>query len=233
LLVRFGDLVAAQRRIREIDINPLLATPTGVVALDARVVLHNLAMVDAELPRPAIRPYPTEYVWPETARDGAPFTIRPIRPDDEPLLIAFHRTLSEESVRLRYMHPFKLDERTAHQRLIRTCFVDYDREMALVAERSTGPGRREIVAVGRLSRDRDGRNGAEFALLVADPWQGKGVGRALLRRLVEVARRERMTRVYADVLCANVGMQHLCDQIGFAMDPLPDAGVISAVLELG
>jgi acetyltransferase len=233
LLVRFGDLVAAQRRIREIDMNPLLATPTGVVALDARIVLHNPAMVDAELPRPAIRPYPTEYVWPEISRDGAAFTIRPIRPDDEPLLIDFHRTLSEESVRLRYMHPFKLDQRTAHQRLIRTCFVDYDREMALVAERSAGPGRREIVAVGRLSRDRDGRNGAEFALLVADPWQGRGIGRALMRRLVEVARRERMTRVYADILCANVGMQHLCEEIGFTTDPLPDAGVISAVLELG
>ncbi len=85
-------------------------------------------------PGPAIRPYPTEYVWNETSRDGRRFTIRPIRPDDEPLLIAFHGTLSEESVRLRYLHPFKLDQRTAHERLIRTCFVDYDREMALVAE---------------------------------------------------------------------------------------------------
>ena len=233
LLVRFGDLVADQRRIREIDINPLLATPTGVIALDARVVLHNPALAAAELPRPAIRPYPTEYVWNETSRDGTRFTIRPIRPDDEPLMIAFHGTLSEESVRLRYLHPFKLDQRTAHERLIRTCFVDYDREMALVAEVHSAAGRREIAAVGRLSRDRDGRNGAEFALLVADAWQRRGIGRALLRRLVAVARRERMTRVYADILVANVGMQRLCDELGFTLDPMPDAGVIPAVLELG
>jgi acetyltransferase len=233
VLVRFGDLVAEQRRIAEIDINPLLATPAGAVALDARIVLHDEAVDEAALPRPAIRPYPTEYVWRESARDGAPFTIRPIRPDDEPLLVAFHRTLSEESVRLRYMFPFKLDERTAHQRLIRTCFVDYDREMALVAERPAGDGGREIVAVGRLSRDRDGRSGAEFALLVADAWQRRGIGRALLRRLVEVARRERIARVYADILSANVGMQRLCGEVGFALDPLPDAGVVSAALEIG
>jgi acetyltransferase len=233
MLVRFGDLVADQRRIREIDINPLLATPTGVIALDARVVLHNPALAADELPRPAIRPYPTDYVWTEMSRDGQAFTIRPIRPDDEPLLIAFHGTLSEESVRLRYLHPYKLDQRTAHERLIRTCFVDYDREMALVAEVRSASGGREIAAVGRLSRDRDGRNGAEFALLVADSWQRRGVGRALLRRLVEVARRERMTRVYADILVANVGMQRLCDENVFTLDPMPEGGVISAVLELG
>jgi acetyltransferase len=233
LLVRFGDLAADQRRILEIDINPLLVTPAGAIALDARVVLHNPDIGDAELPRPAIRPYPAEYVWREASDDGVAFTIRPIRPDDEPLLIAFHRTLSEESVRLRYLHAFKLDARTAHERLIRACFVDYDREMALVAEVVTAGGGREIAAVGRLSRDRDGRNGAEFALLVADPWQRRGLGRCLLRRLVEIARRERMTRVYADVLHANVGMQRLCDHLGFTLDPLPDAGVFSAVLEIG
>jgi acetyltransferase len=233
LLVRFSELVGDQRRIREIDINPLLATPAGAVALDARVVLHNPEIAEATLPRPAIRPYPTEYVWTETSRDGAAFTIRPIRPDDEPLLIAFHRALSEESVRLRYLHPFKLDERTAHARLIRTCFVDYDREMALVAETRAPSGERAIAAVGRLSRDRDGRNGAEFALLVADAWQRRGVGRALLKRLVEVARREGLARVYADILLSNTGMQHLCDQLGFTVDAFPDAGVLPAVLELG
>jgi acetyltransferase len=131
------------------------------------------------------------------------------------------------------MHPFKLDERTAHARLIRTCFVDYDREMALVAEVRSASGGREIAAVGRLSRDRDGRNGAEFALLVADAWQKRGVGRALLRRLVEVARREGLARVYADILVSNTGMQHLCEQLGFTIDTLPDAGVLPAVLELG
>jgi len=233
LLVRFGDLVAEQRRIREVDINPLLVSPAGAVALDARIVLHNASLDEAELPRPAIRPYPTEYVGAETCRDGEPFIVRPIRPDDEPLLVAFHQALSDESVRLRYMHSFKLDARTAHDRLTRTCFVDYDREMALVAEVRSPAGAPAIAAVGRLSRDRDGGGGAEFALLVADAWQKRGIGRALLRRLVEVARRERMTRVYADILATNVRMQHLCGELGFVLDPLPDAGVISAVLQIG
>jgi acetyltransferase len=235
LLVRFGDLVAEQRRIREIDINPLLATPAGAVALDARVVLHGPEIRDGELPRPAIRPYPTEYVWTGTTRDGRRFTIRPIRPDDEPLVIAFHGTLSEESVRLRYLHPFKLDERTAHERLIRTCFVDYDREMALVAEvgPASGAGARPPAARRPQRRAAAPSKGAEFALLVADRWQRQGIGRALLERLVEVARREGITRVYADILTANTGMQHLCDQLGFTLDPMPDAGVIPAVLTLG
>jgi len=231
LLVRFGDLVADQRRIREIDINPLLVTPAGAVALDARVVLHNPAAEDAELPRAAIRPYPRDYVWTETSRRGDGFTVRPIRPDDETLLVAFHRTLSDESVRLRYLHSYKLDERTAHERLVRACFVDYDREMVLVAERSGASGGREIAGVARLSRDRDGGDGAEFALLIADPWQGQGIGRVLLRRLIEVARRERIGRVFADILVANAAMQHLCSELGFTLEA-PDAGVMSAVLKL-
>ena len=124
-----------------------------------------------------------------------------------------------------------MDDRTAIGGVVRACFVDYDREMVLVAERCPASGGREIAGVGRLSRDRDGGNGAEFALLVADPWQGRGIGRALLRRLVEIARRERMARVYADILVANGAMQRLCDELGFTLDA-PDAGVISAVLTL-
>ena len=218
LLVRFGDLVVEQPRIREIDINPLLASPAGLVALDARVVLHDETIRDADLPKTAIRPYPGEYLSRVTLRDGTPIVIRPIRPDDEPLVVAFHKTLSEESVRMRYMQAMKLDERTAHQRLLRICFSDYDREIVLVAEGELAGRGREILAVGRLSRDRLAGEDAEFSLLVGDPWQGRGVGRELLCRLIDVGRREKLSRIHADVLGSNLRMQRLCSNLGFTLD---------------
>src|SRR5205814_2962541 len=123
-----------QPRIKEIDINPLLCSPDRMLALDARVVLHPESVPDDKLPKPAIRPYPTQYITDWRLRDGEPVRIRPIRPEDEPLMVRFHKTLSDHSVRLRYFHPIKLDARTAHDRLIRVTFNDYNREMALVVE---------------------------------------------------------------------------------------------------
>ena len=135
LLVRFSYLVVEQPWIKELDINPLLASPDRLLALDARVIVHGPEVQDAEILRPAIRPYPTQYVSSWTAKDGMPLVIRPIRPEDEPLLVQFHGTLSDRSVVLRYFHVMTLSTRVAHERLTRICFIDYDREMALVAER--------------------------------------------------------------------------------------------------
>ena len=234
LLVRFSELVVEQPSIREIDINPLYAGSEGLCALDARVVLHDPAISADALPRLAIRPYPVGYVWRALLKDNTALVIRPIRPDDEPRIIAFHRTLSEDSVRLRYMQSMKLDARTAHERLVRICFVDYDRELALVAEPAE-LGDRTIMAVGRLSRDRvaspDGTFHAEFSLLVGDPWQGRGIGRELLGRLVEIARRERFSLVYADILQSNLRMQRLCSRFGFTFGQ-SDGSVISAELRV-
>ncbi len=228
LLVRFGDLIVENPRILEIDVNPLLASANGLLALDARVVLADVDAPDSALPRPAIRPYPTEYVTRAELRDGSPILIRPIRPEDEPLMVAFHATLSEQSVRMRYLEGLKLDVRTAHERLVRICFTDYDRELALVAERQSPDGQDQIIALGRLSRERvRGATGAEFSLLVADPWQGCGVGGQLLARLIQVARSEGIDRIYADVLEANLRMQRLCARLGFAVGPAED-GVVSA-----
>jgi acetyltransferase len=202
-------------RIRELDINPLVAGPERLIALDARVVLYPPEMPDQELPRPAIRPYPLKYVQSWRSGKGLDVVIRPIRPDDEPLMVKFHQSLSETSVYLRYFHAMKLSTRTAHERLTRICFLDYDRQIALVAER-TDPktGERSILGIGRLTAALH-RSEAEFALLVADPFQGHGLGTELLSRLLQIGRDERLQRISADILPENLAMQRICEKLGF------------------
>jgi acetyltransferase len=230
LLVRFSQLIIEQPRIKEMEINPLLAAPHGFTALDVRVVLHGCEVLDDTLPLPAIRPYPTRHVSRWTLRDGSSVTIRPIRPEDEPLMVQFHGTLSESSVYSRYFSVMKLDERTAHDRLARVCFIDYDREMALVVERSVGKNR-EIVAVGRLSRLR-GVDEAEFAILVSDRWQGQGLGSALLRRLVAIGRQEKLGLITADILPDNHRMQAIARKLGFRIKSDLAGGECRAVINL-
>ena len=215
LLVRFGQMVIEQRWIKEIDINPLLVSDQRMIALDARVVLHGLDVREADLPRTAIRPYPTQYVRPWALRDGTPVLIRPIRPEDEPQIVEFHSTLSEQSVYLRYFYPMSLDQRIAHERLTRICFIDYDREMVLVAEHTdAASGKRTIIGVGNLLKVH-GTNHAEFAAVVGDAFQGQGLGSELLRQLIEIGRDENLDRIIADVLPENRDMQRVFQKLGF------------------
>ena len=216
LLVRFSQLVVEQRWIKEIDINPLLASPERLIAVDGRIVLHDLSVTEDQLPRLAIRPYPRQYVESWTATDGSTFLIRPIRPEDEPLMVRFHAELTAETVYARYFEHLGLSERTAHERLIRVCFNDYDREMALVAEETDAAGERRIVAVGRLSKAH-AQPTAEFAVLVGDPWQRKGLGAELLRRLVRIARDEKLELIEAEILPTNVGMRRTAEEAGFTI----------------
>lgn len=216
LMVRFSDLVIENPAIKEIDINPLLASPERLLALDARVVVHDAGIAEEELPKSAIRPYPVQYVRNWTTKDGQEVVIRPIRPEDEPLMIEFHKRLSERSVYLRYFQPLKLTQRTAHDRLTRICFIDYDREMALVVERKNADGSPEIVAVGRLSKIH-GRPEAELAALVQDGLQGKGLGVELYRRLIDIAREHKLAKVHSNMLGENKEMQHLCQHLGFKL----------------
>ncbi|MDR3401089.1 MAG: bifunctional acetate--CoA ligase family protein/GNAT family N-acetyltransferase [Chthoniobacter sp.] len=230
LLVAFSQLVAEQPWIAEIDINPLLASSERLVALDARVILHPPGRAARDLPRLAIRPYPLEYVSEIRLPQGTHVTLRPIRPEDEELLIDFHSTLSEESVRLRYFGPLSLETRTAHQRLVRICFSDYDRELALVAIHGKGTTRK-VIAVGRLNR-LHGTNDAEFAVLVADTWQGHGLGGQLLESLVRVGRAEKMQRITGTILQSNHAMLDLCRRLGFELRRDPDDSVVTADLKL-
>jgi acetyltransferase len=137
-------------------------------------------------------------------------TIRPIRPEDEPSMVRFHESLSERSVYFRYFHQMRLAHRVSHQRLTRICFIDYEREMVLVAETAGG----EIVAVGRLTRQ-PGTPDAEFALLVSDAWQHRGLGGELLRMLVSIARSEKIRSVFGLILPDNGPMMTICRKLGF------------------
>jgi acetyltransferase len=231
LLVRFSQLVVEQPWIKEIDINPLLAAPSastsppqagepgagGIVALDARIVLHAAETREDQLPRLSIRPYPAQYASAWTSKAGMAVTIRPIRPEDEPLMVTFHATLSEETVYTRYFHYIQYNRRIAHERLTRLCFIDYDREMALVVERKDpGTNERAILAVGRLSKVHQTAE-AEFAILVSDAHQGHGFGGELLRRLVQIGRDEKLERIVATILSNNIAMQRVSRKIGFKL----------------
>jgi acetyltransferase len=216
LIVRFSELVVEQRWIKEIDINPLLASPDGLIALDARVVLHEPGTTEAELPRPAIRPYPVQYAASWRNKSGETLLIRPIRPEDEPLIIGFHDRLSERTVVQRYFQALDLTARTAHERLTRICFIDYDRELALVAEKSDPSGGTMIAGVSRMIHESDGRT-ASLAVVVADDFQGQGVGEALMRRALEAARAEGFRTILIHFLPENIRMQSLSRKLGFTL----------------
>jgi acetyltransferase len=232
LLVNFSRLVIEQPRIREIDINPLLVSSDRIVALDARVLLFPGEVPDAGLPRSAIRPYPAQYAARWVMKDGTAVMVRPIRPEDEPLVVKFHGTLSDASVRLRYFHPIKLSQRVSHERLSRICFNDYDRELALVAERrDPATGECAILGIGRLSK-LPGTSEAEFGILISDPWQRRGLGAHLLGRLIQIARDEHVSRLGADILGDNVEMQQLAQKLGFHLERSMDSNAARAELNL-
>ena len=226
LVVRFSELITDQHAIREMDINPLLVSAEGIVALDARVVLHAANIADEALPRPAIAAYPWHYVWQWAAPDGTLLTLRPIRPEDEKQMVRFHGSLSEESVHHRYLHVLNLAQRIGHERLAQNCSIDYSREMALVAEQPDG----QIIGVARLAR-KAADGDAEFALVVSDRRQNRGIGTELLRRLIEIARQQGICRITGDILVDNRRMLEICRQCGFRVTS-DASGVLMAVLDL-
>lgn len=212
LLVAFSNLIVEQRWIKEIDINPLLASPDRLLALDARVVVYDKDKKEEDLPKSAIRPYPTQYVSAAKVK-GDEVEIRPIRPEDEPLIVKFHQDLSERSVQLRYFQPMELSQRTAHERLTRICFIDYDRETALVAERKGKDGA-EIMGVTRLSRIH-GTKSAQLSMIVKDEYQKQGLGTEMVRHTIDIARAEKLNKIVANMLVENKEMQSLCKKLGF------------------
>lgn len=232
ILVRFSELIAEQHWIKELDINPLLASPDQLLALDARVVVYGPEVTKKDLPKLAIRPYPTKYVHSWTTKNGAQVTIRPIRPEDEPILVKFHEQLSDQTVYLRYLHPMKLIDRIQHERLGRICHCDYDREMTLVAE-GIDPTTNEPSFFGVVrSTKMHGLNSARFSILISDPYQGIGLGAELLRRLIEVSIAENLEGLEAIITIDNLVMKKLLEKQGFQFTNINDGTMVSAKLSL-
>ncbi|HYK90294.1 MAG TPA: bifunctional acetate--CoA ligase family protein/GNAT family N-acetyltransferase [Acidobacteriota bacterium] len=232
LLVMFSQLVIEQHWIKEVDINPLLLAAGKQIALDARIVVHGPEVSEESLPKLSIRPYPSQYVAPWTMNNGLDVVIRPIRPEDEPLMIAFHETLSDRSVFFRYFHPMRLTQRVAHERLIRICFIDYSREIALVADwKDSQTDAQEILGVGRLIQSH-GNKEAEFAVLVSDKCQRCGLGTELLRRLVHVGCEEGLDRITGNIHPDNRHMLRICERLGFSRKYSMEEGLIRAELNL-
>jgi acetyltransferase len=223
VLMRFSYLVADYPEICEIDVNPLLVTPKGVTALDARVVVDRatLAAPPKDYQHLALRPYPEEYVRTVTLRDGAELLLRPIRPEDEPMWKALLASCSPESRYARFRFLFQW---STHEVAARFCFIDYDREIAIVAER-VQDGERSIVGVGRLIADPDHET-VEYAVLVNDAYQNRGLGGVLTDYCLEIAKRWGLGRVVAVTTSDNTRMIALFEERGFTVQH-GDDGLVS------
>jgi acetyltransferase len=232
LMVHFSQLVVEQPWIKEIDINPLMVSPDQMLALDARIVTHPVDTPEADLPKPAIRPYPNQYVGTWKLKNGVEVTFRPIRPEDEPMLVRFHQGLSERSVYFRYFGALQLSQRIAHDRLTRICFIDYNRQIALVADhKDPQTGEHEILAVGRMTKLHTAPT-AEFAVLVTDKYQRQGLGTELMQRMIQIGRDEKLKHMVGYTLTENVEMQRLVTRLGFELDRTKDDPAVRCTIEL-
>jgi acetyltransferase len=217
IVVRFSQLIVDFPHIKEIDINPFFITEEGGFALDAGVlfedkILEDITQCEGESypSHLSICPYPLKYVTEITLKNGAPALIRPIRPEDEPLVAQLFKSFSEQTIVLRFFQRFP---HLSHEQLVRYCQIDYDREMALVCVVQDG-GQEKIIGDVRLIKQPDLESG-EMAVMVSDQWQGLGVGVALCQYCVKLAREAGIKRIAMDILKVNTYMLNLSKRLGF------------------
>ena len=226
-LVRVSQLIVDNPEIAELDINPLVADPFGVMALDARIRVERTAKQGAD--RLAIRPYPKELEETIPLGDGRTLLLRPIRPEDEPSLQNAFAKLTPEEVRLRFFVPMGT---LSHMMAARFTQIDYDRERALILTEPGIVGTTEIYGVVRIIGDPDNERG-EYAIIVRHDMTGMGLGVLLMRRIVDYARRRGIREIYGDVLRENRTMLRLCEVLGFTKSSSPDGlDIVRVTLKL-
>jgi len=225
VLIRCSYLLAELPEITEMDLNPLVVTADEVVVLDARAYLDRgrTSKSERRYGHLAICPYPDHLVWQHTLRDGTSIVLRPIRPADEPAWKELLARCSAATLYQRFRYLFK---EATHEMASRFCFVDYDREIALVAEVQS-PNGRQLIGVGRLVADPDHET-AEYAVLIADAWQGRGLGKLLTERCLDIAEQWDLRSVYGETATDNVRMIQLFRSHGFELDHATYPGVILA-----
>lgn len=221
-IVHFSQMLVENPQIKEVDINPLLATPEFVVALDARIILDEKKDVKPQS-HLCITPYPTDLIECWTAKTGEQIILRPIRAEDEPRMKDLFNSLSEKTIIYRFFRPIK---EMTHKMLIRYCHNDYDREIAIVAEKEG-----TLLGVGRLMLD-PGDYTAEFAVVVTDSWQNKGLGTKLVSKIIDIARKKDLEKVYATVIKENQAMSHVAQKLGFKVEHSEDPNLYNLTLYL-
>jgi acetyltransferase len=211
IMIRFSNLIVDFPEIGEMDINPLLVSEGKLSVADARIILDKQAIDRTEpYPHLVIMPYPTKWATQWRTKDGTEVTIRPIRPEDEPIELELIRGLSTETSRFRF---FQIIKDLPHEALVRFCNIDYDREMAFIAETREGDRRIE-VGVSRLILEPNKRRG-EFAVVVGDKYQAKGLGVKLVDMLIEFAKEKGVESIYGIIMGENLKMVRLAEKLGF------------------
>jgi acetyltransferase len=228
VLLRVSEMVCELEQIEELDINPLIVDENAAVAVDVRIAVRFRPSLPRRYAHMAIHPYPADLVSHWQLADGTDLQIRPIRPEDAALEQSFVRNLSPQSKYLRFMH--SLTELTPEM-LVRLTQIDYDREMGFVGLVRCDGAEQEI-GVARYITNPDAES-CEFAIVVADEWQHKGIGSRLMGVLIETARQRGFKRMGGEILTENLGMQQLVRELGFELSPHPDApGIQVAVKDL-
>ncbi len=225
ILIRLAQLVTDFSEIEELDINPLFITENDACVVDARVLLKP-PQTQAPL-HLVISPYPDQYEEHTQTSTGIDIFVRPIRPEDAPLLVELFESLSPQSVYRRFFTPMK---RLPHSMLARFTQIDYDRHIALVAL-SVSKSKESMLGVARVILERNQKE-AEFSIVVGDPWQGKGIGAALLQRCISIARERGIEKVMGTVLAENTQMLALGKKFGFKIKKVLGAGEYELSIDL-
>jgi len=228
LIVRFSQLLIDFPQLKEVDINPLLIDENDASIIDARIVIDREKIFQKLEPHQhlVISPYPKKYETLWKMRDGRTVLLRPIKPEDEPLWLEMFRNFSEESIRFRF---FQIIKDTPHEVRVRYCNIDYDREIAIVAE-LTENGQRKILGVVRVSLEPDRKSG-EIAFIVADPWQGLGLGTKMVDYTIEICKDMGVETIYGIMLPDNHRAINLTRKMGFTLKYMDD-GTVKGILNL-